>query len=235
MTLTADKDTATPGQYKVLGTRPIRHDGVEKVTGAARYGADINLAGALHGKVLRSPHAHARIRSIDTSEAKALPGVRAVATSKDFPIIQARKLDFAQGVQNPRQMAENDLADQKVLYKGHAVAAVAATSPHIAEEALELIKVDYEVLPTVLGWKEAMREGAPLLHDDLTERFSESRAAAGDDTGNKGNIATHLQLKLGDVEAGFKEADIILEREVQYLDHPPGLHRALCLYRTMGP
>jgi xanthine dehydrogenase molybdenum-binding subunit len=213
MTITADQATATPGKFKVLGTRPIRHDGIEKVTGLARYGADITLPGTLHGKVLRSPHPHARIRSIDTSKAEALPGVRAVATSKDFPIVRDRKLEFTAALQTPRLMAENDLADTKVLYRGHAVAAVVATSPHIAEEALSLIAVDYEVLPTVLGWKEAMKEGATLLHDNLTEKFVVSRGAAGEDTGSKGNVATHLQLNLGDMEQGFKEADTIFERD----------------------
>jgi xanthine dehydrogenase molybdenum-binding subunit len=211
MTTTVDKTAATPGNYKVLGTRPIRHDGIEKVTGAARYGADMNMPGMLHGKILRSPHAHARIRSIDTSKSEALPGVMAVATSKDLPIIQARELNPGQG--GPRLLAENDLADKKVLYKGHAVAAVAATSPHIAEEALDLIAVDYEVLPTVLGWREAMKEGATLLFDNLTEKFSATRGGAGEDTGNNSNVASHLQLKMGDVEQGFKEADTILERE----------------------
>ncbi|MDA0988284.1 MAG: xanthine dehydrogenase family protein molybdopterin-binding subunit [Chloroflexi bacterium] len=211
MTTTIDKTAGTPGKYKVLGTRPVRHDGIEKVTGAARYGADMNMPEMLHGKILRSPHAHARIRSIDTSKAEALPGVMAVATSKDLPIIQARELNPGQG--GPRLLAENDLADKKVLYKGHAVAAVAATSPHIAEEALALIAVDYEVLPTVLGWREAMKEGATLLHDNLTEKFSATRGGAGEDTGNKSNVASHLQLKMGNVEQGFKEADTILERE----------------------
>ena len=213
MTITAEQGTAAPGKFKVIGTRPIRHDGIEKVTGTARYGADITLPGTLHGKVLRSPYAHARIRSIDTSKAEAVPGVRAVATSKDFPITQMRPLEFTAALQNPRLMAENDLADKKVLYKGHAVAAVVATSPHIAEEALNLIEVDYEVLPTVLGWREAMKEGATLLHDNLTEKFTVSRGAAGDDTGTLGNTATHLQLKMGDVEQGLKEAETIFERE----------------------
>ncbi|MDP6102698.1 MAG: molybdopterin-dependent oxidoreductase, partial [Dehalococcoidia bacterium] len=213
MTTTADQSTTAPGKYKVLGTRPVRHDGIEKVTGAARYGADMNLPGMLHGKILRSPYAHARIRSIDTSKAEALPGVQAVATSKDLPIIEARELNFGAGLQNPRLSAENDLADKKVLYKGHAVAAVAATSPHLAEEAVNLIEVDYEVLPTVLGWREAVKEGATLLHENLTEKFSVSRAGAPEDTGKKSNTASHLQLKMGDVEQGFKEADTILEQE----------------------
>ncbi len=213
MATTADRDAAQQGKFRVLGTRPVRHDGIEKVTGAARYGADMLLPGTLHGKVLRSPYAHARIISIDTSKAEAMPGVRAVATSADFPIIQNRDVNFAQSLQNPRLMAENDLADKKVLYKGHAVAAVAATSPHDAEEALNLIEVEYEVLPTVLGWREAMKEDPVLLHDTLTERKTVSRADPGEDTGKPGNVASHLQLKLGDVEQGFSEADIVIERE----------------------
>lgn len=212
MATTTDKGTGEPIQYNVIGTRPIRRDGIDKVTGVARYGADINLPGMLHGKVLRSPHAHARIRSIDTSKAEALPGVQAVATSEDFPIIENHRLDPSPGGAI-RVMAENNLANIKVLYKGHAVAAVAATSPYVAEEALRLIEVDYEVLPVVLGWRDAMKEGATLLHDNLTEKYSESRGSAGDDTGNKSNIASHLHLKMGDVEQGFMNADTILERE----------------------
>ena len=100
--------TAQPEQqYRVIGTRPVRHDGVDKVTGAARYGADINLPGMLHAKILRSPHSHARIRSIDTSKAEALPGVVAVATAADFPIIENRMIDFAEVQGNARMIAEN--------------------------------------------------------------------------------------------------------------------------------
>jgi len=125
--------TAQPQQqYRVIGTRPVRHDGVDKVTGAARYGADINLPGMLHARILRSPHSHARIRSIDTSKAEAVPGVVAVATAADFPIIENRMIDFAEVQGNARMIAENLLAKDKVLYVGHAVAAICATSPHIA-------------------------------------------------------------------------------------------------------
>ena len=130
-------------KYKVVGTRPIRHDGLDKVIGRANYGADIQLPGMLHGKVLRSPHAHALIRSIDTSKAEALPGVKSVTTAKDFTIIEDRVIDFAEVMGNARMMADNVLAHDKVLYKGHAVAALAATDPHTAEEALDLIEVDY--------------------------------------------------------------------------------------------
>jgi CO/xanthine dehydrogenase Mo-binding subunit len=214
-TTTAQPGSAGPRRYKVLGTRPMRHDAYDKVTGAARFGADLNLPGMLHGKVLRSPHSHARIRSIDASKAEALPGVMAVATSADFPIIKARPLDYENFQGNPRLMAENILANEKVLYRGHAVAAVAATSPHIAEQALDLIEVDYEVLPTVLTWREAMQSGAAVLHENMTTRFREDRAGPGQDTGERGNVAGHLQHKLGDVEKGFREADLILEREYE--------------------
>ena len=208
--------TAQPEQqYRVIGTRPVRHDGVDKVTGAARYGADISLPGMLHAKVLRSPHSHARIRSIDTSKAEALPGVVAVATSADFPIIEDRMIDFAEVQGNARMIAENLLAKDKVLYAGHAVAAVCATSPHIAQEALALVEVDYEILPTMLTWREAMAEDATLLHDDMTTYFRMERFARGDDTGVKSNVAGHIQHKVGDIEQGFAEADIVIEREFE--------------------
>ena len=213
MTTTADRESKGSGKYKVVGTRPIRHDGLDKVTGRAKFGADIQLPGLLHGKVLRSPYAHARIRSINTSKAEALPGVYAVATAKDFPIIEARQIDFAEVQGNTRMMAENMLAHDKVLYKGHAVAAVAASDPHTAEEALDLIEVDYEVLPPVLNVRDAMKEDAPLLHDNMTTHFRVERVGKGEDTGEKSNIAGHLQFKRGDLEQGFKQADIIVDRE----------------------
>ena len=215
MTTIANQESATRDKYNVVGTRPPRHDGFDKVTGAARFGADINLPGMLHGKILRSPHAHARIRSIDTSKAEALPGVMAVATAQDFPIVQERAIDFENAQGNPRIIAENILADRKVLYKGHAVAAVAATNPHVAEAALDLIEVDYEVLPVVLDLHEAMKEDAVLLHDDMTTRFRVERFGPGDDTGERSNVAGHLQHKLGDVDKGFREAEVIVEQEYE--------------------
>jgi CO/xanthine dehydrogenase Mo-binding subunit len=215
MTTTLNQLSSTPREYKVIGTRPIRHDGLEKVTGAAKYGADTQLAGMLHGKILRSVHAHARIRTIDTSKAEALPGVFAVATSKDFPIIQDQVIDFAESQGSVRQMAEHVMAHEKALYKGHALAAVAAANPHIAEEALALIEVDYEVLTTVLTLHDALKENAPVLHDNLTTMFRVERSARGEDTGIKGNVAGHIQHKLGDIEKGFSEADVIVEREFE--------------------
>ena len=183
-----------------------RHDGVDKVIGAAKYGADIQLSGMLHGKVLRSPHAHAVIKSIDTSKAEALPGVTAVVTSKDFPIIDAVTMDLAEG--GARLMAEHVMAASKVLYKGHAVAAVSATSPHIAEQALDLIDVDYEVLPPVMDVRAAMEPDAPLLHEDLYTEFSGKLADK-----KPSNVAKKFLYEEGDIESGFAESDVVVEHE----------------------
>ena len=212
---TTERETSGSEQFNVVGTRPMRHDAYDKVTGAAKFGADINIAGMLHGKILRSPHAHARIRSIDTRKAEALPGVMAVATSKDFPVIQSRSMDYENFQGNPRMIAENILAHEKVLYIGHAVAAVAATDAHTAEAALDLIEVDYEILPTVLTLHDALKPDAPLLHEEMTTRFRVERFGAGEDTGQKSNIAGHIQHKVGDVEKGFQEADVIVESEYE--------------------
>ena len=214
MTTTADRKTKGTGQYKVVGTRPIRHDGLDKVTGRARYGADINMPGLLHGKILRSPYAHARILSIDASKAEALPGVSAVVTGEDLPIMEDQVIDMGETLGNNRMLAENLLAHKKVLYTGHAVAGVAATNPHIAEEALKLIEVEYEELSPVLTVHDAMKKDAPLLHDEvLTIRNTDERFGRGTDTGVVSNIGSHIQYKLGDVEQGFKEASVVIERE----------------------
>jgi len=194
--------------YKVIGTRPIRPDGVEKVTGKAQYGADIRLPGMIHGRVLRSPHAHARIVSIDTSEAEAMPGVLATITHQDFPVASDRTEDAGESMVVFRDLSENLLAYKKVLYQGHAVAAVAAVSPHVADEALKKIKVVYEPLPPVLDVRDAMRDDAPLLDET---RVTKSMAGTASD--RPSNIASHLAFKGGDVEAAFAEADQVLERE----------------------
>src|SRR5262249_3026100 len=152
--------------YKVLGTRPIRHDGVDKVTGRALYGADVQMAGLLHGRVLRSPHAHARILGIDPAKALALPGVVAVLTGADSPDPGDRLAELGEGAINARHLSSNCLARGKALYKGHAVAAVAAETPAVAQEAVRLIEVRYEKLPHVTDVRAAMRDDAPLLHDD---------------------------------------------------------------------
>src|SRR3954447_775454 len=159
--------TASNG-YKVIGTRPIRHDGVDKVTGRAVYGADVQMAGLLHGRILRSPIPHGIIRDIDSGAALALPGVEAVVTSADLTDPGNRIAELGEGAINLSHLSSNCLARGKVHYKGQAVAAVAATTGHIAEEALKLIQVEYDPLPHVTEVRAAMKDGAPLLHDDLT-------------------------------------------------------------------
>jgi CO/xanthine dehydrogenase Mo-binding subunit len=203
-----------------VGTRPIRHDGADKVTGLAKYGADINLPGMLHGKILRSPHAHARIKSIDTSRAKAAPGVQAVVTSADWAQPTGKVEDLAEGaMHNLRFLSNNILAYDKVVYKGHAVAAVAAANLHVAEQALALIDVEYEVLPPVMTLEEAMQEGATLIHERLHTLSNPGLRAGGyksDDDNSKGtNVANHFEFRLGDIDEGFAKADIIVEKETR--------------------
>ena len=215
MTTTSTTANSNNPPYKVIGTRPLRHDALDKVTGAAKYGSDINMPSLLHGKILRSPHAHARIKSIDTSKAEALEGVLAVATSHDLPIIQQGPIDYANVQGNIRMIARNVLAHEKALYKGHAIAAVAATDANIAQDAIALINVDYEVLPAVLSIDDALKPDAPLLHEEMTTWFRLDRGSRGDDTGESSNIAGHIQHKLGDIKAGFNLADVIVEREYE--------------------
>ena len=179
--------------YKVVGTRPVRHDGTDKVTGRAKYGADFEAAGVLFAKVLRSPHAHARIKSIDTSKAESARGVRAVITGADIPTDSAA--------------ARKVMAKDKALYKGHPVAAVAATSAHDAEQALALIEVEYEVLKAATEVRQAMAEDAELLHE------SQTTTEMGEETDKHSNIATHFRYEQGDLDQGFAAADIIVEKE----------------------
>src|SRR4051812_23964923 len=184
---------------KWIGQRTIRPDGADKVTGRAAFAADTNMPGMIWGKVLRSPHAHARIRSIDTSKAEALPGVKAVVTAKDivdFPLETSVML----GIQDMRWMCRNVMAREKALFHGHPVAAVAAINEEVAAAACALIAVDYEVLPHVIEIEDAIKPDAPILHD-----FAKFE-------GKPSNIAGTMTAKLGDVEAGFAEADVIVER-----------------------
>lgn len=222
---------STPTSHKVIGTRPIRHDGVDKVTGRALYGADIQLAGLLHGRILRSPHAHARIRSIDTSKARALKGVAAVITSADLPNPGNKIAELGEGAINLRDLSSNCLARDKVLYKGQAVAAVAAETPAIAEAALSLIEVHYEPLPFVLDVRAAMKDDAPLLHENLTT------SSLGKPTDKHSNIAKHLQFKLGDIDKGFADAAVVIEREFHTATVHQGYietHNATALWNADG-
>ena len=207
---------ATDKPYQVIGTRPVRHDGADKVTGRAQYGADVRLPRMLYGRVKRSPVAHARLISVDTSKAEALDGVLAVLTAADLPDPGDRVVPTIRGLTPLRWLRGFLLANEKLLFRGHPIAAVCATDPHIAEDALDLIEVEYEELPPVLDVQEAMSDAAPVLHPDLrTEELAQAAYNAQGDkpADQQTNIAKHLEMALGDTEAGFAEADIIVEGE----------------------
>ncbi|MCB2049846.1 MAG: xanthine dehydrogenase family protein molybdopterin-binding subunit [Novosphingobium sp.] len=179
-------------QFRVVGTRPVRPDGIDKVTGKAIYGPDHVAPGMIHGAILRSPHPHARIRSIDTSKALALPGVKAAVTGQDLPHLPGKSVSLGEGEADLANLSCNCLARDKALYEGHAVAAVAATSASIAREALKLITVDYEVLPHVIDLEDAARDDAPILHPDLRTQGAE------EPSDKPTNIAFTFALKQGD-------------------------------------
>lgn len=184
--------------FNVVGERLPRYDGADKVTGKAIFGPDVALPGMAYGFILRSPHAHARILSIDTNRAEALAGVYAVVTAADLPPAENTEQRYAR---------DNTFASDKVLYVGHAVAAVAARTPALAEQAARLIEVEYEALPAVTDVLAAMRDDAPILHDEMR---THSLAGRGD---KPSNIASHFQHVKGDPAQGFAEADVIVERE----------------------
>jgi CO/xanthine dehydrogenase Mo-binding subunit len=182
--------------FKVVGTRPLRPDGIDKVTGRALYGADLYAPGMLVGAVLRSPHPHARIKAIDTAKAAALAGVKAVITKDDFATVPDSHLPTMTNV----------MALDKALYEGHAVAAVAAIDASIAAQALALIAVDYEILPHVTDVDAAMAPDAPLVQaDNIT-------AGVDPKPDKPSNIANRSEFGHGDLEAGFAAADVVLER-----------------------
>jgi len=193
-------------QFKVVGTRPSRPDGADKVTGRARFGADWNMPGQLVGRVLRSPHAHAVIESIDASKAAVLPGVKAVVTSADFVEQENRIVPAGEMQVNLRDVTRNVMAREKALYHGHAVAAVAATTDAIAREALGLIEVRYRVLPHVVDVEDAMKPGAPILHDHLRTDGVEPRPT------EPSNVAKRIDFAKGDAAKGFAVAEVVVER-----------------------
>ena len=202
-----NKPKKPPG-FRVVGTNPIRPDGLDKVTGRAVYGDDFKIAGMLHGHVLRSPHAHARIKSIDTRKALRLPGVRAIITGADFPKPSVPMVGMGEGGHfDMNDAADNVIAKKKVFYDGHVVAAVAADNPHLAEEAAALIEVKYEVLPPVMDVRSAMAPGAPVLHETFNPGafFMKTIKVLPN--------ASRLELGAGDIAKGFAEADVIVERE----------------------
>lgn len=184
------------GEYRLVGKRVLRPDGLDKVTGRARYGADFSLPGMLYGAVVRCPHAHARIVKIDASKALALAGVKAVVTQADLPDNELEGEDL--------YLRENTLAGEVAYYDGHAVAAVAATTPLIARDAAKLIKVEYEVLPHVTDVDEAMQPDAPAI-----------RPGSADATVPPGlhpNVVGYSEFGHGDVDAGFGAADLVMEK-----------------------
>ena len=181
-------------KFNYIGTRPNRPDGLDKVTGRAKYGADFNAPNMLHAAVLRSPHAHARIVKIDTSKAEALSGVKAFVTRADFPT-GLKGEDF--------YLQENTIAGDRALYDGHAVAAVAATSALAAKDAIKLIEVEYEILPHVTDVDEAMRPDAPVIREGAQDHTVPE--------GSPPNIVSYMDFGHGDLETGFSDADLIME------------------------
>ncbi len=219
--MTSIKD---PKKYKVIGTRPVRPDGTDKVTGRALYGADFDITGLLHGKILRSPHPHARIKSINFDEALKIDGVLAVVTSKDLP-------DNPDGNSSVAYGRGNILAKDKVLYVGHAVAGVVAIDPHTAEEALEVIKVDYEILSPSLSVEEAMNDDSEIIHENaFMKEFGEMTTV-------NNNIDEHFQHKMGNVSKGFDEADLVVEGKYSTVMVHQGYiepHAATALWKADG-
>ena len=188
-------DNTYEQKFKVIGTTPPRPDGIEKVTGKAQYGADLYVPNMLYSKILRSPHPHARILSIDISEAEKLEGVKAVVTANDFK-------NYSDN--NPSDILLNCIAHDKVLYDGHCVAAVAALTNSIAKSALKLIKVEYELLPHVTDVDEAMKLNAPVVNkgyvlENVPSGYSE-------------NVTSYYEFGHGNLEEGFSKADTIVAR-----------------------
>ena len=199
------KDAAS-SEFKWVGTRPLRPDGVDKVTGRAKFGADLAMQGQLVGQVLRSPHPHARIKAIDVSAAARLPGVKAIVTRDDFKDQPSEFIPAGEMMINYRDVVRSVMAREKALYEGHPIAAVAATSASIAKQALKLIKVDYQVLPHVIDVVEAMQPGAPLLHEDMITAGVEPAPKT------PSNVAKRVEFVMGDVATGFAQADVVIER-----------------------
>lgn len=206
----------TNQEFKVVGTRPRRPDGIDKVTGRAKYGADAFAPGQLVGRVLRSPHAHARIRKIDASKAEKLKGVKAVITCDDLP-------DLTNGDSGLYDILENCMARGRALYDGHAVAAVAAIDEPTARKALKLIKVDYEILPHVTDVDDAMRPEAPIVQPRIKHE------------GKPSNIAQVSEFGHGDVEAGFRKADVIVEKSFKTEQTHQGYIEPHACLAAVGP
>ncbi len=197
---------AEEGDEWAIGSRMVRGDAVEKVTGRAVYAEDIRLPRMIHGAVVRSPHAHAKILSIDTTEALQLPGVKAVVTGQDIEMGY-----FGYEVRDQRIFAL-----EKVRFVGEPVAAVAATTPDIAREAVSKVKVAYQELPAVFDPEEALSVDAPLVHDDVNDYELDW------ETERSGNLCYKLEIGEGDVDKGFEESDHIIEGTYETPEAHPG-------------
>ncbi len=193
-------------KYNVIGTRPIRHDGLEKVTGKAVYSADVQLPNMSYGAVLRSPYAHAKITSIDTTKAEKINGVFAVITGKDFQTGIDKDIEIGEGIANFKWDSMNIMARDKVVYYGHAVAAVSAKDKNTALEALKEIDVKYEELSPVLDVDEAIKMDSPVIQDEF------NGVEINGEMSSK-NIADYFQFNFGDIEKGFEESDHVIEKE----------------------
>ena len=190
-------------EFKIIGSRPVRPDGLDKVTGRARYGADLNMQGQIYGHVVRSPHAHAVIQSIDCSKAAAMEGVLAVMTGDDLVKPGNEMLGSGEGAMALKDLVPMLMSQGAVLFHSQAVAAVAATSPELAAEAARAVEVTYEVLPAVTDMHKALAPDAPILHHD---RFPD------DYPEEPTNLATHISLTVGEPTAAFEKADVIVEQ-----------------------
>lgn len=184
-----------PTKYKYVGTRPIRHDGLDKVIGKARFAADLNLPGQLRAVIVRSPHAHAKIVSIDTSAAEAMPGVKSVVTGADFPELDINHATFDESI--------NVIARDEVLYHGHAVAAVAATTMAEARAAAAAVEVTYDVIDPVMEIEDALADGANIVNTKNRTLFM--------GTDDETNLASYAPFSRGDVDEGFANADVVVE------------------------
>ena len=212
----------TNQEFKIVGTRPPRPDGLDKVTGRAKYGADTFAPGQLDGLILRSPHAHAKIKNINTSRAEKLKGVKAVITSDDLP-------DLTNGNRGMFDILENCMARGRALYDGHAVAAVAAIDAETARRAVKLIKVDYEILPHVTDVDEAMKPDAPIVQPHVRTSGVEPKPR------KASNVSQVSEFGHGDVDAGFKEADVIVEKSYKTEQTHQGYIEPHACLASVGP
>ena len=190
-------------EFKIIGSRPVRPDGLDKVTGRARYGADLSMQDQLYGYVVRSPHAHAFITSIDCSKALAMEGVLAVMTGEDLVEPGNQMLGSGEGAMALKDVVPMVMSQGKVLFHAQAVAAGAATSPALAAEAAQAVEVVYDVLPVVTDVHKALAADAPILHDD---RFPDGYPE------EPTKLATRISLTVGDPDAAFEKAEVVIEQ-----------------------